>query len=520
MIDFPTYPSAWTIILPVIIPLLGAAVLQLLRQAREFHLPLALLTVGAVVLCDLLLVLQVLSAGPVSMTMGGWLPPFGISFTADLMGATFAFVAAVIALLVLLYMEMDADRSIKGDGIYSFVLLLLAGVSGSFLTGDLFNLYVWFEVMLIASFGLMVLGGRPIQLDGTIKYGFLNFLATTFLLLSLGLIYGLTGTLNMADLMSKAPAANPAAMASVGAILLLAFGMKAAAFPVNAWLPASYHAPPAAVSALMAGLLTKVGAYALLRSLVAILPVSRDLLEPVIILVAIATLVLAPLGAIAETNLRRALGFVVIGGIGAVVAGIALPSSEGVGGSALYILNAMLTMTGLYLVAGLIEKLTGAKDTREMGGLYAATSLPSILFLTLMLAAAGVPPMLGFWPKLLLLEAGIDASGLATGSINVGAALLALALLLNALLTLFAGARLWSHIFWRAGPDGEKAEMPHAGLRPLARREVWLGLAPSAVLTVMVVGAALWPDLLFGLAETAARDILNPQSYVQAVGLP
>ncbi len=146
-------------------------------------------------------------------------------------------------------------------------------MSGAFLTGDLFNLYVWFELMLIASFGLMVLGGRKIQLDATVKYGFLNFLATSFFLVALGLLYGTLGTLNMADVVGAATRADPAVMASIAALLLLAFGVKAAAFPVNAWLPASYHAPPPAISALLAGLLTKVGVYALIRTLVMLLPV-------------------------------------------------------------------------------------------------------------------------------------------------------------------------------------------------------------------------------------------------------
>ncbi|RZA31154.1 MAG: Na+/H+ antiporter subunit D, partial [Lysobacteraceae bacterium] len=500
--------------------LVGAALLLVLGFAREVHLALALVVVGGVIACDLALLLRVLEVGPVAMTMGNWLPPFGISFTADLMGTSFALVAALVTLALLVYLQMDAPERARRDGLYSLVLLLLAGVSGSFLTGDLFNLYVWFEVMLIASFGLMVLGGRDVQLDGTVKYGFLNFLATTFFLLALGLLYGLTGTLNMADIMRVAPGANPAAMASVAAILLLAFGMKAAAFPVNAWLPASYHTPPAAISALLAGLLTKVGVYALLRTLVALLPASREVLDPVLAAIAVLTLLIAPLGAIAETHLRRALGFLVIGGIGATIAGMALPSAAGIAGSATYILHAMVTMTALYLCAGLVEKLTGEVDTRRMGGLYAAASWPSMLFFVLILAVAGVPPLLGFWPKLLLLEAGLDASGIVGGTIDWGALLLAGALLVNALLTLIAGSRLWAHIFWRAGPDGPMAETPNTRLKPLTRREVWLGLVPTALLTGLVLFAALVPDVLFRLGETAARDLLTPTLYIDAVGLP
>ncbi|MHB1111023.1 MAG: proton-conducting transporter transmembrane domain-containing protein, partial [Devosia sp.] len=455
MLTVATHAADWVIILPVALALLGAGALLMLGSARDFQWLLAAAVVAGVLVCDLVLLSRTLGQGPVSMTMGNWLPPFGISFTADAMSAAFALAAAVLTLILLVYLRIDLPDRARRDGVYPLILLLLAGVSGAFLTGDLFNLYVWFEVMLIASFGLMVLGGRNIQLDGTVKYGVVNFLATSIFLLSLGLLYGTLGTLNMADIARAAPAANPAVMASIAALLMLAFGIKAAAFPVNTWLPASYHTPPAAISALLGGLLTKVGVYALLRTLVMLLPASRDVLEPVLAMVAMLTLIIAPMGAIAETNLRRAIGFLLIGGIGAVILGIAVPDAQGVGGAAAYVLHAMLTITGLYLVAGLIEKTTGETDTRRMGGLYAANAPLSILFLILVLAISGVPPTLGFWPKLLLLEASLDGSGLLTGTPDYWSLGLALCLLLNALLTLIAGTRLWAHIFWRAGHEGE-----------------------------------------------------------------
>ena len=485
-IDTLTRPADWVIVLPVVLGLM-----------------LALLVVAAIIACEITLLQTVVESGPVSMTMGKWLPPFGISLTADAFGASFALAAAVVTFIVLLYAEADRPASAAGDGFHALVLLLLAGVTGSFLTGDMFNLYVWFEVLLISSFGLLVIGGRPIQLDGAVKYGFLNFLATSIFLLSLGLLYGLLGTLNMADIMRVAPLANPAAMVGVAALMLLAFGMKAAAFPVNAWLPASYHTPPAAVAALMAGLLTKVGIYALLRTLVVVLPATRDVLEPVLVLLAVATLVIAPLGAIAETNLRRAIGFVVIGGIGAVLAGIAMPSAAGIGGAGLYIFHAMLTMTALYLVAGLIEKETGELDTRRMGGLYASSAPLSVLFLLLILGSAGVPPLLGFWPKLLLIEAGL-AEASWSGSVLVGA------LLVNAVLTIIAGSRLWAHIFWRA--DIEPPSVPVA-------RPARLHYLATGGLALLIVAAGLWPNPLFEAVRIGAGDMVDPARYGAAFGL-
>ena len=502
MIETATAAADWVVVLPLVLCLMGAAATLMLRRAGGLTFVFAVLIVVAVIACEVTLLLRVLDSGPLSMTMGKWLPPFGISFAADIFGAGFALTAAAVTLVVLIYAQGERGVEDGRDGFHSMVLLLLAGVTGSFLTGDLFNLYVWFEVMLIASFGLIVLGGRPAQLDGAVKYGFINFLATTFFLLALGLLYGVLGTLNMADILQVAPQANPAAMAGIAALLLLAFGMKAAAFPVNAWLPASYHTPPAVISALFAGLLTKVGIYAMLRSMVVLLPGSRDLLEPVLVVITVLTLLIAPLGAIAETNLRRAIGFFVIGGVGSVLAGIAVPSLAGVSGAGFYVFHAILTMTAFYLVAGLIESSTGETDTRRMGGLYAASTPLSVLFFVLVLATAGVPPFLGFWPKLLLLQAGLGEGDWMGG-------LVATALVINAVLTLIAGSRLWSHIFWRSAPEGSA--------RPAQAH--WLRFGATGALVAVVVAAGLWPNGLFEALRLGAPDLLDPSRYVAAIGL-
>lgn len=509
----------WIVILPVILCLMGAAVLLMLRRWRSLQAGFALLVTLAVLVDDLQLLARVVAHGPLSMTMGRWLPPFGISFTADVASALFASAAAFVTLVVLVYAQMDARPETARDGLYPLALLLLAGVSGSFLTGDLFNLYVWFEVMLIASFGLLVLGGRRIQLDGAVKYGFLNFLATTIFLIALGLLYGSVGTLNMADIIGAAPKANPAVLASVVALFLLAFGIKAAAFPVNAWLPASYHTPSAGVSALLAGLMTKVGVYAMLRTMVALFPAGREVLHPIIVAVAILSLVLGPMGAIAETNLRRAIGFIVIGGIGAVIAGLAFATPDGIAGSVIYIFHAILSMSALYLVAGLVEKLTGAKDARQMGGIYAANSLVSILFLVLVFVVSGVPPFLGFWPKLVLLQAGVIKAGLATGVINWTALAVTAAVLVNAFLTLIAGTRLWAYIFWRAGPEGPLSERPNEKLVPLAMPAGRFGLGAVIGLVAVIAVLGLWPEMLLGAGRMAASDLIHPGRYIAAVGL-
>ena len=492
MIAHATSLADWIVVLPVLLCLAGAAVLVVLRGQLSLQPWICLAVLLLVLICDGVLAQRVLMDGPVAMTMGKWLPPFGISFAADAAGAAFAATAALVGFAVVLSLMTEASTAALRDGLYPLILLLLAGVSGAVLTGDLFNLYVWFEVMLAAAFGLLVLGGGPLQLDGAIKYGVLNLLATAMFLAALGLLYGQLGTLNMADVIGAAAKADPLTLTTTAGLLALAFATKAAGFPVNTWLPASYHAPPPAVSALLGGMLTKVGVYAVLRVLVMLLPAERVTLAPAVTVVAVATMLFGPLSAIGETNLRRAIGFLLIGGIGLALSGALAP--EAVDGAIAYALHAMLTITALYLAAGAIEATTGASDMREMGGLYAANSTLSIVVFILLLAVAGVPPFLGFWPKLLLLQ-GFFTAG------NWG---LVFAILSSSLLSLIAAARIWSRIFWRPATQPIHSASLSGGAILIGGTVILLSLAPNLL-------------LLFG--DAAARGLVDPARYIAAVGL-
>lgn len=479
MLAHSTPLADWVVVLPVLLALAGAALLVMLRAFLRVQPWIAAIVLLAILVSDGLLLQRVLATGPLSMTMGNWLPPFGISFTADAMGAGFAAIAAFVGFAVVLYLVGDAPERAAREGLYPLVLLLLAGVSGAFLTGDLFNLYVWFEVLLIASFGLIVLAGNPLQLDGAVKYGVLNVVATALFLAGLGLLYGLLGTLNMADIIGAARHAELAPLTAVAAVFALAFAMKAAAFPVNAWLPASYHPPPAAISALLGSLLTKIGVYAFLRLFIMLLPATRIVLASTIEVVAIATILLGPLSAIAETNPRRAVGFMLIGGIGIALLAVPGAQSAAVLGAIAYVFASMLTLAALYLAIGVAEK--------------GSRGLVSGMVFVLLLATAGIPPFLGFWPKLLLLQ----------GLIAGGDWVAVFALLLGSLLTLIAGLRLWSRLFWQ--------QQPAAAVSP--------AIAPIVLLTGAVLLLGLWPSLMLDIASPAARDLLDPARYIAAVGL-
>ncbi len=509
MIMAPSSPSDWLIISPIIITILAGAIMVMLRSKPDIHAYLATIAMAMVVTCELLLLQNVLEQGPQSMTMGRWMPPFGISFTVDAMGALLAAVSGIVALAVCIYSSLDINYTGRRLGFYPFLMLLMTGVSGSFLTGDIFNLYVWFEVMLISSFGLIILGGERAQIDGALKYAILNLMATTLFLVATGLLYGVTGTLNMADIALKTTLLPPGApMGTIGALYFLAFAMKAAAFPVNFWLPASYHTPRIVVSAVFAGLLTKVGVYALIRTLVMILPESREQLSEIMAIVAALTMLVGTLGALAQNDVRRILGYLVIAGIGSMLAGVAIGTGTAIMGSILYAVHSILVMTALYLSLGVLIRMSGGKySLAELGGGYKASSLLSILFLVLVFAVSGLPPFSGFWPKFVLVEA----------ALSEGHHWLTFAILISGLLTSIAMGRVWAHAFWRGGPIGTEDGRDAAPLNNLVGTVRARAFIPISVLTVFVVIMGVMPTPFFGMAQAGSYSLLRPQAYTQAV---
>lgn len=502
MISTPTEPGDWLIIAPMVICLGFGASLLMFRKETGQHAFVAMFALGLLVLSDIALLMRVLDKGVISMTMGRWLPPFGISFTVDALGATLALTSAVVAFIVAGYAVGSSSTSQRRYGFFPFLLLLMAGVSGSFLTGDIFNLYVWFEVLLIASFGLLILGSEKPQLDGATKYAFPNLVATTLFLVATGYLYGTFGTLNMADIARKAAdLRDTGPLMTLAVLYLFAFGMKAAAFPVNFWLPASYHTPRIVVSALFAGLLTKVGIYALLRTQLTLFSAERAVLGELIAWVAAATMIFGVLGALAQSDIRRLFGFVVVSGIGTMMAGLALGSPLGLSGTIVYAVHSMIVMTALYLLAGMIHERAGSFSLHSLSGLYASHPLLAAFALVLVLAAAGLPPFSGLWPKAFLVKAAID----------VGAWWLAFAILLTALLTTIALGRVFALAFWR-GPTGETGSaQPELSTHPA------LAYAALFALTTPIVVFGVYPEPLIQVAGSAAWSLLNGSEYIGAV---
>ncbi|MCU0832377.1 MAG: Na+/H+ antiporter subunit D [Rhizobiaceae bacterium] len=495
----PVQPMDWLIVAPIVLCLGAGGILLMFRKDVRQHVRITLGGLALVVVANGALLHRVVTDGPLVMTMGRWLPPFGITFNADILGVSFALVASIVALLGALYAISDVDDIERRYGFYPFLMMMMAGVMGSFLTGDIFNLYVWFEVLLISSFGLIVLGSTHRQLDGALRYAFLNLIATTIFLITTGYLYGVFGTLNMADIARKAAEHREAGpLLTIAALYFFAFGMKAAAFPVNAWLPASYHTPKVVVSAIFAGLLTKVGVYALLRVGFTLFPPERDVFAPAFAIAGALTMVLGALGALAQNDIRRMLAFLVVSGIGLMLAGIAMSGPLGIGGAVFYALHSMVAMTAVFLLAGLMQRRNGAAHLSDAGGLYASSPLLAALALVLIFAVAGLPPFSGLWPKVMLVKAGLD----------IGAWWLVATILLSAFLTTLALARLFLLAFWRPAP---------AGFAGQASPDSRSALAGVVGLTVPLVVFGVYPEPVVQLSVSAAEWLLNPQPYVNAV---
>ncbi|WP_414831716.1 Na+/H+ antiporter subunit D [Afifella sp. YEN Y35] len=508
MVTVPIAPLDAIIVAPTLITLLFGSVLLMARKRPETQAPLGIAGLLFLTAATAGILARVVTGGPLTMTMGSWLPPFGITFAVDALGASFAFVSSVVALVVGVFASRGLRRVESRYGFYPFLLLMMTGVCNAFLTGDIFNLYVWFEVMLIASFGLIVLGNSKEQLDGAVRYAVLNLLAAAFFLTATGYLYGALGTLNMAEIAIKLREGVPGMpINTITALYILGFGMKAAAFPVAFWLPASYHTPSPSAGAVFAGLLTKVGAYALLRTLIMLMPSEEALYDTFLTALAIGTMLLGSLGAMAHSDFRRILGYLVISGIGVILAGLAIGTAEGLSGGIFYAFHSMIVMSALYLASGLVGQLGGSQDLRKLGGLYGASPLLAGLTLTLVFSVSALPPFSGFWAKILVTEAAMVDGRWWLAGIVLGTGLL------NAL----ASGRAFTQIFWRGGPVGtpDGAEKSVPGEIVAEDRAVLFGSLGALTLMSLVIG--LWPAPLMRLAEAGAAGLLDPTLYIRAV---
>ena len=552
--------------LPVLLPLLGAAGALLVARHPTFQRTLSTAVLTAVLGVSVALLVIADAEGATAVSVGGWPVPLGIVLVVDRLSALMLVVASTVALGVLVFAigqgTADGSEETPLSIFHPTFLVLVAGVGNAFLAGDLFNLYVGFEILLMASYVLLTLGGTAPRIRGGITYIVVSLTSSLVFLAAIGLVYAATGTVNMAQLAVRLGELPEGTQVLLQSMLLIAFGIKAAVFPLSAWLPDSYPTAPAPVTAVFAGLLTKVGVYAIIRTQTLLFP--GGALDDLLLWAALATMLVGILGAVAQRDLRRMLSFTLVSHIGYMVFGIALATTAGLAGAVFYVAHHIAIQTTLFLVAGLVERSGGTTSVDRLGGLARRSPLLAVLFFVPAMNLAGIPPLSGFIGKLGLLQAGV-AEGTAAAYVLVAGGVV------TSLLTLLAVARVWTRAFWRspsqhpagdtaaaAAADAASRRQPAGGvpaedtaddgasrtalqdawarhtavataappvtdhpptggavraLRPLPRTMVG-ATAALVALTVALTGLA---GPLYGLADRAAGDLLDRTPYVTSV---
>jgi multicomponent Na+:H+ antiporter subunit D len=482
--------------LPILVPFATAIALKALPYRPRMLHGVAFAGALGILAAAVAILVRVWTAGIQVLQIGAWPAPFGITLVADPFSAMLVVMVGIVATAVTAQSFSGVDPRREALGYHPLIHVLLMGVSGAFLTGDLFNLYVWFEVMLIASFVLMALHRTRGQLQAAYIYVTLNLIASAILLTAIGLLYGHAGTLNFADLARVWSARSTPLLDNTLAMLFLtAFGIKAGLFPLFFWLPASYHAPPAPIGALFAGLLTKVGVYAMIRLFSLIFRHPDALVYSVLLGLSIATMLVGLVGALAQRELRRVLSFNLVGHIGFTTVGLALWTPLALGASIFYLLHHILVITTLFLVSGLFLRQYRTSDLAELGGLYRSHPAVAALVLVPIFSLAGTPPLSGFLAKLAIVAAALEARSITLAAVA----------LLVGLLTLLSMARVWQQVAWKPAPP--------SAARPLGR----LVLAPVAGLVAVTLGMTVAAGPVFDASVRAAELLLDPTPYVHAV---
>ncbi|WP_053352885.1 Na+/H+ antiporter subunit D [Leucobacter musarum] len=522
--------------LAVLIPLAGAALALAVPGHRKLQQGITLVALSSVVVLSGALMYLVDAHGTLVMEVGGWAAPFGIALVVDRVSALMLTVSSVVLLGVFLFSIgqglADGDDDTPVSIYYPTYLVLGAGVFNAFIAGDLFNLYVGFEILLVASYVLITLGGTAQRIRAGVTYVIVSLVSSVLFLAAIGLIYGATGTVNMAQLTVRIAELPSEVQLLLNLTLLIAFGIKAAVFPLAFWLPDSYPTAPAPVTAVFAGLLTKVGVYAIIRTQTQLFPNSS--VDRLLLIIAGLTLFVGILGAVSQLDIKRLLSFTLISHIGYMIFGIGMANSAGFAATIYYIAHHIIVQTTLFLAVGLIERQGGTTSISGLGGLMRSAPFIAVLFFIPMLNLGGIPPFSGFIGKLGLFTVAADlGTPEAYWLIGIGA--------LVSLLTLYALARSWVLAFWRSPSKAEAKAAKPATTEALVLRERERALferlqdAPDAQpqaeqkeiprlmfaattgMVVVSVALTVFAGPLYAYATRAGEDLAHPGAVVDQV---
>lgn len=491
--------------LVLVLPLFGATLGLIFYQSLRAQRLLCSLVSLLLVVCTTWLLLRVSWFGVQSFQMGNWMAPFGISIVVDLLSALFLWACSIVALCTAMSAMVGIRATYLRGGFVPVFFTLLLGVNGALMTADLFNLFVWFEVMLISSFVLLSMGGTRPQAEAALKYVALNLLSSIFFLSGVGLLYALTGSLNMIDVgmqLLELQETDASLILGISLLFIFSFGLKAGIFPLYSWLPASYHTPPTAITALFAGLLTKVGVFCFYRVFSLVFP-PQQLFFEMMSVIAILTMLFGVWGAVCQKDIRKILSFHIISQIGYAIMGLALLGSPdplirelGLAAAIFFVLHNIFAKSNLFLIGGLIDRYSGTQELSKLGGYLSWKPFLAGIFLISSLSLAGIPPLSGFWAKLGLLQAGFGA----------GAYLMCGAALFTGIFTLISMMKIWNASF--LGKVDKEREP-----RPLNGSERFVFYSPVVILASMTLWLGLFPQSIYRLSAEAASQLQRPEVY-------
>jgi len=489
--------------LPIVLPLLGAAVSILVGRFRPAQRLISLVTLTAVAVISVILVVEIESgAGIVVAQAGGWPAPIGISLVVDRLSAVMLVTSSLMLLAVAVYSIGHGGIERTQVGFHPVYLVLASGVAASLLTGDLFNLFVSFEMMLVASYVLITMGGQPERIRSGMTYVVISLVASTFFVVVLALLYASTGTINMADLAERIPQLPTGVQTMFALALLAVFGIKAGLFPLFSWLPDSYPAAAAPVTAIFAGLLTKVGVYAIIRTQILLFGADA---RPAMLLLVVAALTMAVgvFGAIAQNDVKRILSFHIVSQIGYMIFGLALFTVAGVAAAIFYTFNNIILKTTLLMTSGLMEYRGGSTRLVRLGGLVRTAPVLGLMFALPALSLAGLPPFGGFVAKFSIFDAGVGSGQWIVVAVAV----------VVSLMTMYSMNKIWAGVFW-----GEPEQPPeHEPRRSGAFGGPALMVCSTAALVVLGIAVMIWARPLYDFTERAATELLDRRNYIDAV---
>jgi multicomponent K+:H+ antiporter subunit D len=468
-------------ILPILIPMLGGLLMLLPPFAGveryQYRRVAALVLMLAQLACSVLLIVTVLQNGAIMYAVGDWQPPFGIILYVDQLSAMMVALTSFLGLGITLYSLAGSDR--EGRYFHPLVQFQLLGIYGAFLTNDLFNLFVFFEVLLIASYTLLIHGGGKQKTAANVHYVILNLIGSSLFLFALGTLYGITGTLNIADMAQRVAQLSGSSQLIAqagGSLLLIVFGLKSAMLPMHFWLPNTYAVASAPVAALFA-IMTKVGVYCMFRVYTVIFGDHAgelaNMIQPWVWPLAILSVIAGTIGALASPNLRTLAGNLVIVSVGTLLIAFALRTPEATAAGLFYLLHSTVVSAALFLIADMLGQQRGkALDYFVIARKIKQHALLGVLFLVAM-AVAGLPPFSGFLGKLVILQ----SAGNSDQTVWVWSIIL-----LSSLMTIIALSRAGTTLFWRNTPSHDAADAPGVSKWQLGGAVLLLGASPLLAL--------------------------------------